>query len=78
MRYNQYSERFGQPPPGFNEASHITEFNMKFIESWKTQNFKIWNMMADEFIFNFIEPKHTALDLKMNLILLIRIFPIFQ
>ena len=30
----------------------------------KTQNFKIWNMMADEFIFNFIEPKHTALDLK--------------
>ncbi|KGU03071.1 hypothetical protein MEQ_05140 [Candida albicans P87] len=65
MRYNQYSERFGQPPPGFNEASHITEFNMKFIESWKkTQNFKIWNMMADEFIFNFIEPKHTALDLK--------------
>ena len=35
MRYNQYSERFGQPPPGFNEASHITEFNMKFIESWK-------------------------------------------
>lgn len=65
MRYNQYSERFGQPPPGFNEASHITEFNIKFIESWKkTQNFKIWNMMADEFIFNFIEPKHTALDLK--------------
>ena len=65
MRYNQYSERFGQPPPGFNESSHITEFNIKFIESWKkTQNFKIWNMMADEFIFNFIEPKHTALDLK--------------
>jgi hypothetical protein len=65
MRYNQYSERFGQPPPGFNEASHINDFNAKFIESWrKTQNYKIWNTMADEFIFNFIEPKHVAADLK--------------
>ncbi|RCK65356.1 Late secretory pathway protein AVL9 [Candida viswanathii] len=35
MRYNQYSERFGQPPPGFNEASHINDFNAKFIESWR-------------------------------------------
>lgn len=65
MRYHQYSERFGQPPPGFNEASHINDFNHKFIESWrKSQNFKIWNTIADEFIFNFIEPKHVAADLK--------------
>ncbi|MCP8716572.1 MAG: DENN domain-containing protein [Asgard group archaeon] len=65
MRYNQYSERFGQPPPGFNEASHVNDFNPKFIESWrKTQNFKIWNTIADEFIFNFIEPKHVATDIK--------------
>ena len=75
MRYNQYSERFGQPPPGFNEASHVNDFNPKFIESWrKTQNFKIWNTIADEFIFNFIEPKHVAADIKMNLILLTRTF----
>jgi hypothetical protein len=28
-----------------------------------TNNFKIWHIMADEFIFNFIDPKHLGIDL---------------
>ncbi|RLV89997.1 Late secretory pathway protein AVL9 [Spathaspora sp. JA1] len=69
MRYAQYVERFGQPPPGFSEETdkHIgvlADFNKKFINCWKeTQNFKIWNAMADEFIFNFVDPKHMATEL---------------
>ena len=97
-RYNQYSEKFNQPPPGFsnvtlhqNENSdgkpssdsstivehleedvnlnnidngNLTLFNSKFIECWlTTNNFKIWNQMADEFIFNFLDPKHISVGL---------------
>ncbi|KAI3406536.2 hypothetical protein KGF56_000668 [Candida oxycetoniae] len=64
QRYHQYAQRFQQPPPGFsknqdNSIGQINDFNKHFIESWKkTQNYKIWNAMADEFIFNFIDPKH--------------------
>lgn len=86
-RYNQYVEKFGAPPPGFNNTdnkshgSHghddwsstsdvetnnvqngnLTLFNKKFIEQWvKTANFRIWNSVADEFVFNFLDPKHLA------------------
>ncbi|CUM46080.1 uncharacterized protein AC631_03369 [Debaryomyces fabryi] len=97
-RYNQYSEKFNQPPPGFsNTTSHQTEnvegklssdsstivdhldddvnlnniengnltlFNSKFVECWlTTNNFKIWHQMADEFIFNFLDPKHISVGL---------------
>ena len=67
MRYSQYVEKFHQPPPGFSDkdtSSDISFFNKRFIESWKlTNNFKIWHTMADEFIFNFIDPKHLGIDL---------------
>lgn len=68
MRYSQYVDRFNLHPPGFNgetdkNIGNIGHFNSKFIEAWKSsQNFKIWNSMADDFIFNFIEPKHVAID----------------
>ncbi|KAL6451465.1 AVL9 Late secretory pathway protein AVL9 [Candida maltosa Xu316] len=65
MRYHQYLRRFGQPPPGFTAASRIHDFDAKFIDSWtKTLNFKIWNDMADDFIFNFVEPNHVAMEIK--------------
>lgn len=42
----------------------LSLFNKKFVESWKlTNNFKIWNAMADEFMFNFIEPKHLGVNI---------------
>lgn len=41
----------------------LTLFNKKFVESWtKTANFKIWNATADDFVFNFLDPKHLALS----------------
>ncbi|KAG7663381.1 uncharacterized protein J8A68_003129 [[Candida] subhashii] len=68
MRFSQYVDRFQLPPPGFTTEGdkHIgntVDFNPKFIEAWKqSQNFKIWNSMADDFIFNFIDPKHVSID----------------
>lgn len=97
-RYNQYYEKFNQPPPGFSnvtvhsneiserkkssetsnikdqldegvslnnmENGNLTLFNSSFIECWlTTNNFKIWDHMADEFIFNFLDPKHISVDL---------------
>ncbi|KAI5950319.1 hypothetical protein KGF54_005136 [Candida jiufengensis] len=62
-RFNQYQEKMNQPPPGFKDVSvgHLSEFNKSFIENWsKTQNFKIWNAMADESIFDFVDPKHIS------------------
>lgn len=61
MRYSQYVERFNLPPPGFDgmTVGDLSLFNKKFIKVWKeTSNFKIWNEMADEFIFNFSHPQH--------------------
>ncbi|EGW30050.1 uncharacterized protein SPAPADRAFT_73466 [Spathaspora passalidarum NRRL Y-27907] len=69
MRYAQYADRFGQPPPGFGQESNkhignLSDFNKKFIQCWKeSSNFKIWHAMADEFIFNFVDPKHMATEL---------------
>ncbi|CAK9442265.1 uncharacterized protein LODBEIA_P60080 [Lodderomyces beijingensis] len=64
-RFHQYSQRFQQPPPGFASDSQDAgtgcgnDFNKHFMDSWrKTQNYRIWNAMADEFIFNFVDPKH--------------------
>lgn len=65
MRYAQYRERFGQSPPGFLAAEEATGvgdtsfFEKRFISSWKlTDNYRIWDAMADDFIFNFTEPRH--------------------
>ncbi|ODV79722.1 uncharacterized protein CANTADRAFT_49196 [Suhomyces tanzawaensis NRRL Y-17324] len=72
MRYSQYADKFKQPPPGFANpdgtipygVGDIGLFNKKFIEVWKqSNNFKIWNIMADEFIFNFIDPKHLGVEI---------------
>ncbi|KAI5956696.1 hypothetical protein KGF57_003416 [Candida theae] len=71
IRYHQYAKRFFQPPPGFaaddaNEGS-IDDFSKSYIREWeKTENFQIWNAMADEFVFNFIEPVHIGHSLKQQ------------
>ncbi|CAN3371907.1 hypothetical protein DIURU_004614 [Diutina rugosa] len=67
-RYSQYRDKFNQPPPGF-EDSHATSgdlsaFNQAWVDQWRaTNNYKIWNAMADEFIFNFAEPRHVGVDI---------------
>lgn len=95
-RYDQYMQKFNQPPPGFSNttfstkrdsykqndnsldrevAAHVNNsengklalFNKKFYELWcATNNYRIWNSMADEFIFNFICPKHIGVELREN------------
>lgn len=67
MRYVQYRERFLQPPPGFKQSDeaagtgNINLFHKRFIASWKTtRNYEIWNAMADDFIFNFSDPRHVG------------------
>ncbi|KAK6454239.1 transport protein Avl9-domain-containing protein [Scheffersomyces xylosifermentans] len=67
MRYAQYKDKFLQPPPGFangdSNLGDLSLFNSKFIDSWKlSYNYRIWNSMADEFIFNFMDPKHLAVE----------------
>lgn len=69
MRYHQYARSFHQPPPGFSPddpaEGDIHDFNKSYIQAWeKTENFNIWHAMADEFIFNFIEPCHIGHSLK--------------
>lgn len=68
-RYNQYVTRFGTGPPGFDSADtalgNLSLFNADFIASWeRTANFKVWDKMCDEFIFNFFEPKHLGVGLE--------------
>jgi hypothetical protein len=67
MRYHQYVEQFKLPPPGFENSQdmgNINLFNKKFIECWKlSNNYKIWNIMADEFIFNFSNPQHIGMSM---------------
>ena len=67
MRYHQYVDRFKLPPPGFENSQDMGDinlFNKKFIECWKlSNNYKIWNIMADEFIFNFANPQHIGLSM---------------
>ncbi|CAH6719799.1 hypothetical protein CLIB1444_02S16754 [[Candida] jaroonii] len=75
VRFNQYVQKFGQYPPGFSNASNsinednnvyngdLSIFNSSFINSWKTtENFDIWDLTCDEFIFNFINPRHVQVD----------------
>ncbi|CAK7896790.1 hypothetical protein CAAN1_17S01266 [[Candida] anglica] len=68
-----------QPPQSDNASDDSVEtnnvqngnlslFNKKFVETWTTStaNFKIWNSMADEFMFNFLDPKHIGVGLDTN------------
>lgn len=63
-RFHQYTERFGSSPPGFDIAENkhygaLKDFHEAFITSWlSTNNYKIWDAVCDEFIFNFHEPYH--------------------
>lgn len=63
-RFHQYVERFGTSPPGFDMATNkhygnLKDFHEPFVVSWrKTANYKIWDAVCDEFIFNFLEPHH--------------------
>lgn len=60
VRYEQYVDRFSQPPPGFERGlGELSDFGLVFVDKWReTENYKIWNQSADEFIFNFVEPVH--------------------
>lgn len=52
--------------PGLNsiDNGNIDLFNAKFMEEWfRSKNFKVWNAMADEFMFNFINPRHIGVDI---------------
>lgn len=52
----------------FNEDTNanngdLTTFNSNFINSWQnTSNFRLWDMTGDEFIFNFVNPRHIQVD----------------
>lgn len=65
-RFQQYYDRFKSAPPGFDLQTHkhmgdLRTFNEHFITAWfETENFKIWDAMCDEFIFNFHDPVHIA------------------
>lgn len=71
-RFHQYVERFKQPPPGFDPSANpalgnLGLFNGSFIQSWaNTKMFRVWDAVSDEFIFNFHEPKHLAVDMVDN------------
>lgn len=65
-RFSQYTERFRVPPPGFDTQAdknigNLHNFNEHFVEAWfETKNYRIWNSLCDEFIFNFHDPVHIA------------------
>lgn len=65
-RFSQYVERFHVAPPGFDTQAdknlgNLKNFNHQFITAWfETENYKIWNAVCDEFIFNFHDPAHIA------------------
>ncbi|QBM87385.1 Transport protein Avl9 [Metschnikowia aff. pulcherrima] len=67
-RFQQYVDRFGLAPPGFDShdkrLGNLREFNLDFIGKWQqTRNFEIWNSTCDEFIFNFHLPMHFAMEM---------------
>lgn len=69
-RFYQYVERFKCPPPGFDTVANkhlgnLKDFNEDFVNAWfSTKNYQIWNLMCDEFIFNFLTPSHSALEME--------------
>lgn len=76
VRFTQYVNKFHQYPPGFsgdgnsnNEDDNAFNgdyncFNASFVNKWlTTKNFEIWDMTCDEFVFNFVKPRHVQVDL---------------
>lgn len=65
-RFQQYYDRFKSVPPGFDlhanrHIGNLKTFGEHFITAWfQTHNFRIWDSMCDEFIFNFHDPVHIA------------------
>lgn len=65
-RFQQYYDRFKSAPPGFDlhanrHMGNLKAFGEHFITAWfQTHNFRIWDAMCDEFIFNFHDPVHIA------------------
>lgn len=60
-RYQQYIDRWGATPPGFDDPPALKSFGSAFVAAWMTtKNYGIWNATCDEFIFNFHEPVHMA------------------
>ena len=46
------------------DNGNMAAFGLAFIENWrKTKNYLIWDAMADEFIFNFLTPRHIGSDI---------------
>lgn len=72
-RFQQYMERFKTPPPGFDVVANkhmgaLKDFDENFVLSWQqTHNYKIWDAVCDEFIFNFHEPVHIAVTMPESL-----------
>lgn len=65
-RLSQYMARFKSAPPGFDvetnrQLGNLKSFGDHFVQAWfHTRNYKIWDALCDEFIFNFHEPCHIA------------------
>lgn len=65
-RFQQYYDRFKSAPPGFDllanrQVGNLKAFGEHFITAWfRTHNFRIWDSVCDEFIFNFHDPVHVA------------------
>lgn len=70
MRFHQYMNKFKSAPPGFDVSTNkhfgsLKTFNEAFVEAWlDTKNFKIWDALCDDFIFNFHDPLHIAINSK--------------
>lgn len=70
MRFHQYMNKFKSAPPGFDVTVNrhygsLKTFNEAFVEAWlSTKNFKIWDALCDDFIFNFHDPLHMAINSK--------------
>lgn len=46
------------------DNGNLSAFGNEFIEHWqKTKNYAIWDTMSDEFIFNFLTPRHIGADI---------------
>ncbi|EGV60203.1 hypothetical protein PSN45_002048 [Yamadazyma tenuis] len=76
VRFNQYLDKFNQYPPGFTNSPNadanednnpyngdLSAFNLAFVDEWKkSHNFEIWDLTCDEFVFNFVTPRHVSVD----------------
>lgn len=65
-RLSLYIERFKSAPPGFDvqtdrSLGNLKSFGETFVNAWfQTRNYKIWDALCDEFVFNFHDPCHIS------------------